>query len=125
LSKKGQVADAIKEWDTAISLRTNYFAAENNLAWALATDPDATLRNGPKAVQLAGDANRLSDTNNALVLHTLAAAYAEDGQYTNAVATAGLALEQAATDHDLRLAHAIEEQIKCYQANQAYHVPAE
>ena len=40
LSKKGQVADAIKEWEKAIQLRTNYFAAENNLAWALATDPD-------------------------------------------------------------------------------------
>ncbi|HEY3760258.1 MAG TPA: tetratricopeptide repeat protein [Verrucomicrobiae bacterium] len=125
LSKKGQVADAIKEWEKAIDLRTNYFAAENNLAWALATDPDATLRNGAKAVELAGDANRLSETNNPLVIHTLAAAYAEDGQYTNAVATAGLALERAAVVHDISLANAIEEQIKCYQSDQPYHVAAQ
>lgn len=125
LSRKGQVAEAINEWERAIQLRTNYFAAENNLAWALATDPDASLRNGTNAVQLAIDANRLSGTNNPLVIHTLAAAYAEDGQYSNAVATAGLALEQAAEEHDIGLADAIEAQIKCYQADQAYHVPAQ
>jgi tetratricopeptide (TPR) repeat protein len=125
LSKKGQVADAIKEWEKAIELRTNYFAAENNLAWALATDPDPTLRNGTNALQLALDANRLSATNNPLVLHTLAAAYAEDGQYTNAVTTAGLALEQAAVDHNVGLADSIEEQLKLYQADQPYHVAAQ
>lgn len=122
-SKRGEAAIAIREWERAIQLRTNYFAAENNLAWALATDPDPTLRNGSNAVQLALDANRLSATNNPLVLHTLAAAYAEDGQYSNAVTTAGQALEQAAVTHNVELADAIEEQLKFYQANQPYHVP--
>ena len=51
--------------------------ALNNLAWALATCPDASLRNGAKAVQLARQANRLSDGKNPLVLRTLAAACAD------------------------------------------------
>ncbi|HEY1661143.1 MAG TPA: tetratricopeptide repeat protein [Verrucomicrobiae bacterium] len=122
LSKRGQDAAAIKEWEKAVSLRTNYFAAENNLAWALATDPDASLRNGTNAVQLAEDANRIAHAQNPLVLHTLAAAYAEEGQFSNAVTTAGQALEQAAVQHNVSLAAAIEAQLKFYEANQPYHV---
>jgi eukaryotic-like serine/threonine-protein kinase len=59
--------------------------AWNSLAWLLATDPDPEMRDGPSAVGLAERAVALTERKQAHILDTLAAAYAEAGQYTNAV----------------------------------------
>jgi tetratricopeptide (TPR) repeat protein len=57
----------------------------NQVAWRLATAPDANLRDGPAAVSFAEKAVAATNRKNALLLDTLAAAYAEIGQFTNAV----------------------------------------
>ena len=95
--------------------------AQNNLAWALATNPDPTLRNGAKAVQLA---QQSSNGKNLLVLRTLAAAYAEAGQFTNALTTAGQALQLAATEQSLTMIKSLQEQMNLYEAGQPFHTPA-
>jgi hypothetical protein len=94
---------------------------QNNLAWALATCPDASLRNGAKAVRLAREANQLSGGKNPLILRTLAAACAENGQFAEAVVTAGLALQQAAIQHNTALVNSLETQSKFYEAGQPFH----
>ena len=58
----------------------------NALAWRLATDPNPKLRDGPSAVSLAEKAVAESKRQDPWFLSTLAAAYAEVGQFTNAVA---------------------------------------
>jgi len=121
LSKKGREAEAIQHWEKALASRPQYVPALNNLAWALATSPDASLRNGARAVQLARQANQLSDRKNPLILRTLAAACAEDGQFSEAAVTAGLALQQAAIQHDTALMNSIESQSKLYEAGQPFH----
>ena len=61
--------------------------AKLRLAWILATAPDADVRDGKEATQLANEA--ISNTRaSAAALDTLAAAYAESGKYSEAIATA-------------------------------------
>jgi membrane associated rhomboid family serine protease len=56
----------------------------NSLAWLLATCPDAAIRNGTRAVELAQRACKLDDWKNPALLDTLAAAYAEAGDFPQA-----------------------------------------
>jgi WD40 repeat protein/tetratricopeptide (TPR) repeat protein/tRNA A-37 threonylcarbamoyl transferase component Bud32 len=60
---------------------TNY----NSQAWTLATHPDALKRDGPGAVRLAERAVAATDRKNPEFLDTLAAAYAEKGEFTKAI----------------------------------------
>jgi Flp pilus assembly protein TadD len=124
LSENGREAEAIQHWEKSLASRPQYVPALNNLAWSLATSPDASLRNGAKAVQLARQANQLSDGKNPLILRTLAAACAENGQFAEATTTAGLALQQAAIQHNTALANSIESQSKLYEAGQPFHTTA-
>jgi len=57
-----------------------------NLAWLLATSSDASIRDGAKAVELAQQAVSLSGGKEPLFFRTLAAAYAETGRFSNAIA---------------------------------------
>lgn len=60
----------------------NYVPAVNNLAWMLATCPDDAMRDGKRALALLGP---LADQG-AQMLDTLAAAHAETGNMTQALA---------------------------------------
>ena len=94
----------------------------NNIAWVLATGQDGSIRNGAEAVELAQRAVQLSDASEPIVLGTLAAAYAENGQFSNAVQTAGNALELATKQHNQPLAESIEEKIRLYKANEPFRI---
>ena len=59
--------------------------AHNDYAWLLATNPDATLRDGELALDYAQRA--VAKVQTPAYLDTLAAAYAELGQFAEAVAT--------------------------------------
>jgi tetratricopeptide (TPR) repeat protein len=56
----------------------------NNYAWVLATSPDEKLRNGKKALELATKAAEITGYETPHILSTLAAAYAETGDFENA-----------------------------------------
>lgn len=92
--------------------------AQNNMALVLATFPETRVRNGTKAVELAERADHL--TGNANVSATLAAAYAEAGQFPNAVTTAKRALQLATHQGNTALANAIHGQIRLYQSGLPY-----
>ena len=85
----------------------DYPEAQKNLARVLAICPQASLRNGNKAVDLAVRANQLTGDGNPLFLRTLAAAYAEAGRFPEAVKTAQRALQLAETHSNTALADAI------------------
>jgi cytochrome c-type biogenesis protein CcmH/NrfG len=63
------------------------------MAWIRATSSDPSLRNGARAVELAEHASLLAETQNAIVLETLAAAHAADGRSERAVALVVEALD--------------------------------
>ena len=60
-------------------------AASCALAWALASASDRSLRNSARAIELAEAANRSFRGENAIPLHVLAAAYAENGEFDKAI----------------------------------------
>jgi tetratricopeptide (TPR) repeat protein len=78
----GRAAGDFRE---AVRLNPDYVRPHNDLAWLLATCPQATLRDGREAIQLATRACELTEWKNPRTLDTLAAAYAETGQFTAAV----------------------------------------
>jgi tetratricopeptide (TPR) repeat protein len=88
----------------------------NGAAWILATHPAAELRNGARAVELATKACELTKWKDASYLDTLAAAYAERGQFDKAVEwqekAVSLALEADKGGYQARLA--------LYKSGQAY-----
>src|SRR5881394_3401769 len=85
LDESGQFAEAIGHYERATGISPQSVSALANLAWLLATCPDASFRDGSKAIQLARRADQLSGGTNALVLRTLAAGYAEAGQFEKAI----------------------------------------
>jgi len=120
--QKGNMGEAITHFQKALQIKPDYLQAQNNLAWMLATCPQASLRNGNKAVELARRANQLTGDGNPVVLGTLAAAYAEAGHFPEAVETAQRALELAGTQANTTLADDLRSQMKLYQAGLPFHV---
>jgi len=82
---QGDYASAIADYEQAILVEPNNADAYNNLAGILATCPKAELRDGKKAVELATKAFELSGENEQLSLDTMAVAYAEAGDFINAM----------------------------------------
>jgi Flp pilus assembly protein TadD len=88
----------------------------NDTAWLLATNPNASIRNGAEAVELAQRAAQLSEGREPAVLGTLAAAYAEAGRFSEAVETARKALKLATQQNNEPLAESIKAKIPLYEA---------
>lgn len=112
---KGMAARAIASYQKAIALQPQFIPAQRNLAWILATWPDAGIRDGNGAVALAGQANRLTGGRDPEILRTLAAAYAETGRFPEAIADAYLASSLAAAQSKTKLLNNIQGDIKLYQ----------
>jgi Flp pilus assembly protein TadD len=124
LSQQGNVAEAIAEYQTTLQIDPDHRLALNDLAWLLATAPDARFRNGAEAVRRAEQACRLTDYKLPLFVGTLAAAYAEAGRFDDAVKAAEQAIALATAEKKEALANKNRELLKLYQAKQAYHQPA-
>ena len=120
LEEKGNPAEAIQHYNRALELAPKSIPTLTNLAWLLATSPDASLRNGLKAVDFAKQADRLVGGTNTLVLRTLAAAYAENGEFANAIRTARSAMQLARMHREDSLTADLDQQIALYQLGMPY-----
>jgi Flp pilus assembly protein TadD len=116
LVKIGKVDEAVAQYRKVLEVNPNYVKAQKDLAWILATASDASLRNGANAVALAEQANQLTGGGNAIVLRTLAAAYAEAGRFGDAAATAQRAIELAAAQKNDDLTGKLPKEIKLYES---------
>jgi len=123
LRQRGNTAEAIAHYRQTIQLDPSLVEALNGLAWVLATHSDPQFRNGAEAVQLARKACELTGDKDYLILNTLAVAYAEAGQYGEAIRTGerahALAIAAGAFEH----ASQIDEYIKRFKAHQPCHEP--
>jgi Flp pilus assembly protein TadD, contains TPR repeats len=124
LDERGQSAEAIQHYKKALEISPQSVSALNNLAWLLAACSDASLRNGLRAIQLARQADQLSGGTNALVLRTLAAGYAETGQFRKAIENGRAATRVAQMQGDNSLAKELEQEIALYELGLPYHEAA-
>lgn len=115
---------AVEYFRRALRLQPDLPAVLNDLAWVLATDNDASVRNGTEAVQLAEKACVLAG-NIAQFFGTLDAAYAESGDFTKAIATAEKAEELARKESRPEIAAAAQARIRLYRSHQPFRQPAQ
>lgn len=120
MSQAGEVASAVEHYRHAITLRPDWPTPRNNLAWILATDPDAGRGDREEAVKLATEAIRLLRQPNASALDTLAAAQAAASQFDQAAATASRALELALAAGSQQLAGEIRRRMELYARGEPY-----
>lgn len=84
-SDAGRDFDAIHIYEEVLAIKADNDEALNGLAWILATSQSEKLRNGKRAIELATKAFQLSQNKAPGVADTLAAAYAEAGDFDSAV----------------------------------------
>ncbi len=118
LLQTGDVKRAIAHLQKALEIDPGHMNAEVNLAWVLASAADESMRDGARAVQLAEDVARRAGHPNAIVLRTLAAAYAETGRFSAAIETAQQAIAIAKATGNDGLAADLERNIAAYHLNQ-------
>ena len=97
--------------------------AMGNLAWVLATHPEATCRNGAEAVRYAELALKISRQKTPMLLDILGASYAEAGRFEEAAGAARQAIELATAAKQQPLVAAIRGRLQLYEAHKPYRLP--
>jgi protein O-mannosyl-transferase len=121
LLQKGKTEEATAHFGKALQIEPRSISVLNQWAWVLATNSQAQIRNGAKAIELAQQADQISGGQNPIVLRTLAAAYAEDRQFAQAIETVQKALELATTQGNTNWVNALQKERALYQGNSPYH----
>jgi tetratricopeptide (TPR) repeat protein len=96
--ERGDVSGALQDFEKTIAIQRSILAREGNrrqrvqlaknlslIAWIYATNSDAAIRNGERAIEYANEACQLSDWKAHLAIQTLAAAYAETENFEDAI----------------------------------------
>jgi tetratricopeptide (TPR) repeat protein len=113
-AKKGRQPDAINHFENAVATNADNIEAGDHLSWLLATAPDASVRDGARALTLAQHAAELSGNENPTNLESLAAADAETGNFKDAAAVAERGLDLAVKQNNKPLAEALRAEMKLY-----------
>jgi len=119
----GRVADAVRILRIGVEHLPDRVRLLERLARILATSPDDAVRNGADALSLATRARELRKTERADVLATLAAAQAETGDFTAAVATCERALSVATRAVDQATMQQLQQQLELYRAGRPFRSP--
>jgi tetratricopeptide (TPR) repeat protein len=119
LHAAGHVGRAIDAYRHALAVRPDWVPALTRLAWILATAGDA-VRQPAEAVALAEDALSRVGRDDPAILDALAAAYAADGRFDLAIATAERAMTQLSAAPRGALARAMAGRLALYRAGVAY-----
>ncbi|WP_442505951.1 tetratricopeptide repeat protein [Novipirellula sp. SH528] len=101
----GEHADAVADYERAAKVAdedsVELPGILNNLAWVLATSPNDELRDGERAVKYGKRAAELTEFKEAHILSTLAAGYAESGDFEKAIQWSSKAVELGEKDVEL------------------------
>lgn len=116
----GRTHDAIEEYRHVLRLKPEWATAASSLAWILATDKSANYRNGEEAVRWALVACAGEGRNNPEYLDTLAASYAEAGDFEQAVKTAEESLYLAQARGDTALSKDVLQRLQLYRSAKAF-----
>jgi tetratricopeptide (TPR) repeat protein len=110
-------SDAAKVLHQAASAIPDSTVALDELAWVFATHPNDELRDGHEAVRLAEHACTLTKRTNPLLLATLASAYAETGNFSEAINTIQESVSKARSSSDQDTIALDEKLLGFFQSN--------
>lgn len=115
LALAGDTEAAVEAYQRTLALSPDFLPALVDLAWLFATS-DPPHKRSADAITLALRARKASGAAAAVVLDTLAVAYASAGQYEEALRVGREALERARADGDQQLAERIAVRIRYYES---------
>ncbi len=118
----GHYDKALAELNHLISLRPRYHTdalARSSRAWLCATCPNPAFRNGKQAVADATAACRIDSWDNWDYIDTLAAAYAETGDFENAIKYEEKAIRKWRKDDGIKGAR---DRLALYQQHRPFRV---
>jgi tetratricopeptide (TPR) repeat protein len=110
-------SDAAKLLHQAASAIPDSAVALDELAWVFATHPNDELRDGDEAMRLAEHACILTKRTNPLLLATLASAYAETGNFSEAINTIQESISKARSSNDKDTIALDEKLLGFFQSN--------
>jgi tetratricopeptide (TPR) repeat protein len=121
---QGNLTLAMKHFMSALDALPDNPSMLNRVAWLFATSPQDDIRNGPKAVELAERAVRLTGRKDVIALDTLASAYAEVERFADAIAAMREALMLAHAQDYKDLIPEFEQRLALYQSGRKMREPA-
>ena len=116
-------SEAVDVLEVGLALHANDGHMARQLAWLLATAPDAELRDGTRAVALARRVNDQTAGQVPQILDTLAAALAETGRFDDAATMADNAATLAEQQGQADLAQQARARAELYRQRQPFHLP--
>lgn len=120
LLKMGKTQAAREQYRQSRQIAPGWPETSNQTAWRLATDPDAKKRDGAQSLKIAEQVCRATEDKEARYLDTLAAAYAETGDFKNAVGSAEKAAQTALAASQKQVAADIQQRLHLYRKGQPY-----
>jgi len=115
--------DALSQLHELAATAPESSALLNELAWVFATDSDPGLRDGPLAVDLSQRACELTEQGQPAILATAAAAYAEVGNFPEAIRFAQSAESLARLQGDAKTVAVADKMLNAFQSRQPYREP--
>ena len=120
LTKMDDETKTIAQYREALKISPDWIVEMVRLSWLLATRPESNPEDQAEALRLAEEARDLDRSKDPVLLRTLAAAYARNGRYEDAVKAATEAVESAEALGEPRLANQIREQGALYRARRPF-----
>jgi tetratricopeptide (TPR) repeat protein len=109
---------ALSDYNNAIEINPRNFKPYNAIAWILSTCPNNKYRDGTKAVKMANKAVQLNP--GATTLDTLAAAYAETGDFEKSITTQKEAIALLKKENKTGKMSNYNDRLKSYEAKKAW-----
>ena len=120
---QGKFADSLTHLRLALEADPDRVSDLNLAASVLATCPDSSLRNSADALALADRAQTLTHGQDAAILDTVSAAYAEAGRFPNAIEVEHEAIKVATQQGKTALTDTLKAHLTRYESNAPLREP--